>query len=272
MSWPLPPPLRRPCALQFGLGRRHNSASRARRSSTSKHALSRTIKVARHSVSTPVSNAARVCGISCTNAFAKPRCRSPPGGRIESRECNLTGNPAPTPRGRYTRGSIGGPARRVQRGRGSGLTPPLQRRLIVPTTRSARSAPIPRWQGRRSLRIRTCHSNRHIGSTDSNLRPRGPASVRWEPGPAISADPLPAADVWCQSGCAAEADEVRKPYGGGSRRACNRCTRRCASQRRCSRHRTWSCSAGWPISKWRSSTPSCSHRTWMRSILVMCGR
>src|SRR6202521_632460 len=41
---------------------------------------------------------------------------------------------------------------------------------------------------------------------DSNLRPRGPASVCWEPGPAISADPLPAADVWCQSDRMTETD------------------------------------------------------------------
>ena len=45
-----------------------------------------------------------------------------PGGRIESRKRNLTGDPAPTPRGRYARGGIGRPARRVQRGRSAGLT------------------------------------------------------------------------------------------------------------------------------------------------------
>jgi hypothetical protein len=35
------------------------------------------------------------------------------------------------------------------------------------------------------------HSIIHC-STDSNLRPRGTPSVRWEPGPAISADHVPA--------------------------------------------------------------------------------
>ena len=45
-----------------------------------------------------------------------------PSRRIESRERNLTGNPAPTSRGRYTRGGIGRPARGVQCGRSAGLT------------------------------------------------------------------------------------------------------------------------------------------------------
>ena len=55
-------------------------------------------------------------------SFREAQMPITPGGRIESRERDLTGNPARTPRGRYTRGGIGRPARGVQRGRGSGLT------------------------------------------------------------------------------------------------------------------------------------------------------
>ena len=74
----------------------HNSASKARRSSTCKQALSRTIRVARHSDNAPDSSASSVCGISCTSAFAKPRCRPPRAG--ESRRANAISLATPRPR------------------------------------------------------------------------------------------------------------------------------------------------------------------------------
>jgi hypothetical protein len=67
-------------------GSPHSSTSKAWRSCTSRQALSRTIRVARHSESIPASSAAKVCGISCTSALANPRCRPPRAG--ESRRAN----------------------------------------------------------------------------------------------------------------------------------------------------------------------------------------
>ena len=65
-----------------------NSSSTAHRSSTDKHAVSFTNKVARHSFNCPVSNAANVRGISPTRAFANPNNRDPLFG--DSRRANAT--------------------------------------------------------------------------------------------------------------------------------------------------------------------------------------
>ena len=99
---------------QFGVQRR--------RSSTSRQADSRTIRVARHSESAPHSSAARVCGISCTNALANPRCRPPRAG--ESRRANATSLATPRPRlaGRHPGGRLIGPTRLIQRRGRPGLT------------------------------------------------------------------------------------------------------------------------------------------------------
>ncbi len=65
------------------------------RSSTDRQAVSRTSRVARHSLIRPSDNAASVQGISVVRAFAKPRIRPPRAG--DSRRANATCAPTPIP-------------------------------------------------------------------------------------------------------------------------------------------------------------------------------
>ena len=76
----------------------HSSASNTARSPTDRAAVSRTIRVARHFESAPHSNAARVCGMSCTSALATDKYRLLRAG--ESRRANPTSLATAAPAGR----------------------------------------------------------------------------------------------------------------------------------------------------------------------------
>ncbi len=88
MSFRSPSPSREAGSLQ-------TSSSTRCRSSRSRQAVSRTRRVARHSLSTPDARAARVWGISCTRALPNPRWRLPRCG--ESLRAKATCAPTPRP-------------------------------------------------------------------------------------------------------------------------------------------------------------------------------
>ncbi len=81
----LSPPVDHMGAVRAG---RHRSASTTARSSRDRQVVSRAIRVARHSERAPVRSAARVCGSSVVNVFARPRSRAPRAG--DSRRANAT--------------------------------------------------------------------------------------------------------------------------------------------------------------------------------------
>ncbi len=94
ISFRSPTPSRESGSLQI-------SSSTRCRSSRSRQAVSRTSRVARHSLSTPDASAARVWGISWTSALPSPRCRLPRCG--ESLRARAIC--APTPRPRWAAGT-----------------------------------------------------------------------------------------------------------------------------------------------------------------------
>jgi hypothetical protein len=120
----------------------HSSASSTARSWTDRPAVSRTIRVARHSESAPHSSAARVCGMSCTSALATDKYRLPRAG--ESRRANPTSLATPRPAGR--------PARRRRPDQRGAVRPRPRPRAPDPPRRPTSPAPT-----HRSVRPRRPH-------------------------------------------------------------------------------------------------------------------
>ena len=91
-------------------GSAHSSASSRRRSSTVEAGAFADDQGGPHSESIPDSRAARVCGISCTRAVAKPRWRPPRGRGIPAGQRDFAGQAtAPLARG-HPGGLLGGAA------------------------------------------------------------------------------------------------------------------------------------------------------------------